>query len=93
MKRYSRGCKLVVCLRDENRVVIHDRGNKTRKEPTIIGVWKCDCSSQYIVAATVDAGLHMFTIHGDFVRIVPESENTCSVSIHPCNNWVLAWKQ
>ena len=52
--------------------------------------WKC-AASQHTIAVTTHAdGLHLLTVDGDFVQIVPDSKQASCVAFYPRNTSILA---
>ena len=64
VKGNSRGRKLVACLFEENRVVIHDVETSEQKIIEIESPLKCSSSSHYIAVTTYMYGTYLLTIDG-----------------------------
>jgi WD40 repeat protein len=77
-------------LFNENRVVIHDQETGHQKMVEITKPWKCTSSQYFLVVTAVEDGLHLFTIDGVLVHIVPDSKDARCVAFHPHNTDILA---
>jgi WD40 repeat protein len=89
-KSYSRGRKLVACLFDDNRAVIHDLDSGNQKVIEINMPWKCASSQNSFAITTVKDGLRLFSIDGDLIHIVPDSIKARNVAFHPRSTNILA---
>jgi WD40 repeat protein len=89
-KSYRRGLKLVACLTDENRVLIHDLETGQQKEIEVERPWKCASSQHFIVITTFADGLHLIFINGVLVNMIPDSTDASCVAFHPRKTNILA---
>jgi WD40 repeat protein len=80
----------MVCLFNENRVVIRDLETGEEHELKVEYCLHLAASSRYIAATTNQGGIHLFTHDGELVQEVPESESTTSVGFHCRNPSILA---
>ncbi len=80
----------MVCLRGENRVVIHDLETGHQKDIDVKKPWKCSSSQHMLAISTYEDGLHVFTIDGILVHSVPDSMGAKCAAFHLRNTNILA---
>ncbi len=87
---YRRARKLVACLYNENRVVIHDLDTNEQNSIEVEAPWKTSMSSHLVAVATEWDQLRLFSYQGDLVHIVPDSEDAYCTAFHPHTPNILA---
>jgi WD40 repeat protein len=87
-KSYRKGSKLVACMYNENRVVIHDLDTCEQMAIDVNGPWKCALSQRYIAVANSAQGVQLFSRTGKHTHVVPESRNVSCIAFHPSNEVV-----
>jgi WD40 repeat protein len=90
LKRTCRGRKLVVCLREENRLAILDLDSKGCKASQIDRPWRSASSHHLIAVTTFEDGIHLLSLDGFVVHIIPDSTDANCVAFHPGNTSILA---
>jgi WD40 repeat protein len=80
----------VVCLREENRVVIHDLDTKDWKARRINQPWTCASSQHLLAIPSNGAGMNLFTTDGVLVHTISEAKISNCVAFHPDNTNILA---
>ncbi len=89
-KGYRRGPKLVACLYKEHRVVIHNLDTGDQKEIEINRPGDCASSNYFVAVKTIEDGLHLFSLDGILVHVVPDSTEATCVAFHSSNPCILA---
>jgi WD40 repeat protein len=82
--------RLVVCQYHSNRVVIHDLETGHQKVVQIYRPSNSASSKHVHAIVSYGVGIHLLTMDGDLVRIVPGSVHTSCVAFHPHNTNILA---
>ncbi len=80
----------MACLKDDNRVVIHDLETGYQKKIEIKLPFKCSATQRILAIATFSDGLHMYSTDGVLVHIVPGSTGASCVAFHSSTTGVLA---
>jgi WD40 repeat protein len=80
----------MACKFSEKRVVVHDLETGGQRVIEVEVPWKSTSSQHIIAVTTYQTGLHIFTIDGVLVQVVPDSTIAVCVAFHPRNNHVLA---
>ncbi len=80
----------MACMTDLNLVVIHDLATGDQKKIEVNEPLKCASSQHVIAVTTSETGMHLYSTHGDFIHIVPDSTDTQCGAFHPHNTNMLA---
>ncbi len=80
----------MACLKDDNRVVIHDLETGDQKMIEIKRPCKCASSQHFIAVTTLQHGMHLLNTEGGLVHMVPDSTKACSAALHPHNTSIVA---
>ena len=80
----------MACKCDENQVVIRDVETKEQEKWDLPGGWLCAASEHYQAVTSTYRGLRLFTLDGDLVSIVPQSNSVTCAAFHPHNANILA---
>ena len=80
----------MACKSDENRVVIRDVETSEQTEFELVSPFKCTASMNYLAVTSAYRGLRLFTLDGDLVSIVPNSNSVTCAAFHPHNANILA---
>ena len=75
---------------NENKVVILDLETSEQKEIEIGRPGDCASSQHYLAVTTSQQGVHLFSMDGVLVHIVPDSTEARCVAFHPRNTNILA---
>jgi WD40 repeat protein len=89
-KGHRKGSRLVACTANENRVVILDLDTSDQEMVEVKYPWKCAASQQYIAVTTHADGLHLFTLGGNIVQVIPDSKNAYCAAFQRHNPTLLA---
>jgi WD40 repeat protein len=73
----------VVCMRNENQVVIHDLETGEQKMIEIKVPRNCASSQHTLAVTTFEDGLRLFAHDSELVHVVPDSMDTECVAFHP----------
>jgi WD40 repeat protein len=92
-KGLRRGRKLVACLPDENRVVIHNLETSEQKIVDVLEPYRCVTSHEFLVLASSRLGLSIFSLDGVLVQSCPAPSLVVCLALYSTRQIVVCGSQ